>query len=682
MSYNNYNRNGYQATAITTPPKHGERSDPDIRRESLVPKATPGRSGWTRDQKYNSVHERGLFNFGLKELMDEILLKDGKSHVSYHEYAVFAPLDGEPRDETHFPSITSEGENALHMFRNALKKGHGLDSAGNFTANPKGNCLLKGRVRQVITRRRTSPRQPDESSHASDGLDLTVNDFEALNLHPVTLASIRRTTSEAFFWDAKREAFRKPVDPVPFSSNPRPLYDFLSMTYTLGTKTTTALVRHSFDAKRKCEDAVSEYERRLDSCRARWAHPLVLPVVLIQVQLLRTEDAVKANDEEVHLLEKGVRAVTGTTEKAKDETNERYGTRDAKVLSIDSTTSRLYESDYVAPKSMYLMNAVHDALKSSVQLLHTLIWIERVIKLLMQVGDELDARVKDIKTETSAERSQGDDLYNLSFHWCEIRQYLDSIWQLCTSLETDRGMSELRCRAQKEIIFSILAQEDKDLDTRMAIAAMRDNSSMKVLAIITAIFLPAELIGTLFGMPMFSCDKETGGDSGNTSGVPKNPLPSPSTPPFWIYYWAITIPLTLLVLAVWRGWWVNQDRYFRRHLSKELSNKRYWTTDGRLRDLETTFMQDFFSPFRASGAKTTTKSTIFGIQYRPRPGGDNYRGQCGRPETSKPNHAFSRFTSAGRYEEGASAQEELGVVQRLRRISFGPEPWTRGKSVV
>lgn len=70
--------------------------------------------------------------------------------------------------------------------------------------------------------------------------------------------------------------------------------------------------------------------------------------------------------------------------------------------------------------------------------------------------------------------------------------------------------------------------------------------------------------------------------------------------------------MTLFIVALWRAWWVNQDRYFRRHLSMELSNERYWTTDGRPRDLETSFLQDFLSVFKRSGALTTTNSTIVG----------------------------------------------------------------------
>ncbi len=48
---------------------------------------------------------------------------------------------------------------------------------------------------------------PDGSGGAPDGLNLTIDDYETLNLHPATLTSLRRITSEASFWDAKRESF-------------------------------------------------------------------------------------------------------------------------------------------------------------------------------------------------------------------------------------------------------------------------------------------------------------------------------------------------------------------------------------------------------------------------------------------------------------------------------------------
>lgn len=336
-----------------------------------------------------------------------------------------------------------------------------------------------------------------------------------------------------------------------FSNNPKPPYDFLSMTYKLKSKTTTALIRRSFDARWHQDDALDEYERRLDSSRSRWSHPLVLPIVLLQVQLYRTEEAVMANNGEVLLLEAHVDGITGTTGQANAEAFRRNKQAQAKAqraaghnspggplrrLStfrdiIGEKIGRRSDSgahpahparpapihagiqhgprvmhefsgspgnisaqfdvplgtDYVPPQTIHLMKEAHEVLKGAIQLLDTLRWMERAVKLIIQVGDELDARLKEIKrdnAEREAHRAQrrraddddqvspgttavhgesvdsasdsgeddDDDEEDLFHHWHEMRQYLDCTWRLCTALETDRRMSELRCRAQIDIV--------------------------------------------------------------------------------------------------------------------------------------------------------------------------------------------------------------------------------------
>lgn len=124
-----------------------------------------------------------------------------------------------------------------------------------------------------------------------------------------------------------------------------------------------------------------------------------------------------------------------------------------------------------------------------------------------------------------------------------------------------------------------MAQEDNNLNARMAVSSSRDSSSMKALAVITAVFLPGEFISSLFGMSIFDWQPDGSGDSVVSYR-------------FWIY-WCLTIPLTVVILVLWRAWWVGQDRYFRRHLSKDLSEERYWTDDRKPRGLETSYLHDF-----------------------------------------------------------------------------------------
>lgn len=132
-----------------------------------------------------------------------------------------------------------------------------------------------------------------------------------------------------------------------------------------------------------------------------------------------------------------------------------------------------------------------------------------------------------------------------------------------------------------------MAQEDNDLNAHMAVASSRDSSSMmKALAVITAVFLPGKFMSSLFGMSIFDWQPgNDGGDGGGGIVVSWR---------FWIY-WSITIPLTISILVGWRAWWVGQDRYYRRHLSKNLSEERCWTNDGKLRKLETSFIHDFIN---------------------------------------------------------------------------------------
>ncbi|TRX94721.1 hypothetical protein FHL15_004493 [Xylaria flabelliformis] len=669
MDLNNYNLDDldlalsearHQAAVIAGPSSDSRRTAPNTRRGSLVPSAT-GLSGGAARRKGGSLHERNLFHFGLKHLMHEILLKDGESYVSYHEYAVFSPLDGVSDKEPRSPSIMSEGDEGLCMFRDAVRNGHGLDNevslntsseiragevvvrATEIRNRPQVRVLIVDRVTLpqirkggarykdecVNARRRICHRPADGIGSVGDGLDLRIDDYETLGLHPATLPGLTRVTSESSFWDAKRESFYLILS---FSSNPQPPYDFLSMTYKLRTKTTTALIRRSFDTRWHDEDALDEYERRFDSCRARWAHPLILPIVLLQVQLLRTEEAVIANNGEVLLLEGRVDAVTGTTGQANAEAYKRNGAkshsrphhlRPLKRLSSlkeyveekvrngtrehhnspsgGSPAASLFDPDYIPPQTIYLMKEAHDVLKGSIQLLDTLRWMERAVKLLIQVGDELGARVNELNTKAASKvepkADDDDDTDDMSFHWHEIRQYLDCIWRLCTSLETDRRMSELRCRAQIDIIYSKMAQEDNNL---------------------------------------------------------------------------------------WRGWWVNQDRYFRRHLSNELSNERYWTIDGKPRDLETTFTQDFFSLFSLSGARSSSNRTILGNRDKTKFDLDDHHSQGAGPGALKPNCALSQTPSVGRDREWLGNQEErLGKSPRFRQISFVTEPRQKpGASIV
>ena len=72
---------------------------------------------------------------------------------------------------------------------------------------------------------------------------------------------------------------------------------------------------------------------------------------------------------------------------------------------------------------------------------------------------------------------------------------------------------------------------------------------MKTLAAVTVVFLPGTFVAALFSMPLFQWDTRTKPHS----AISKQ---------FWIY-WATTLPLTVVTLALWVAWMRLQTRRHR-----------------------------------------------------------------------------------------------------------------------
>lgn len=73
------------------------------------------------------MSDLNLFNFELQDLAQKILLNDGETSASYHEYAVYTPPVKDRDGPFRSPSIMADSEEALRMFRGAIRDGHGLD---------------------------------------------------------------------------------------------------------------------------------------------------------------------------------------------------------------------------------------------------------------------------------------------------------------------------------------------------------------------------------------------------------------------------------------------------------------------------------------------------------------------------------------------------------------------------
>jgi len=81
--------------------------------------------------------------------------------------------------------------------------------------------------------------------------------------------------------------------------------------------------------------------------------------------------------------------------------------------------------------------------------------------------------------------------------------------------------------------FNLVTQQDSRI-------MQKDSSSMKTIAMMTLLFLPASAISTVFGSQFF----DFSGDNGRFRVAPM----------FWLY-WVITIPVTIFVLGFWQWYY-------------------------------------------------------------------------------------------------------------------------------
>ncbi|KAF2279362.1 uncharacterized protein EI97DRAFT_430442 [Westerdykella ornata] len=117
--------------------------------------------------------------------------------------------------------------------------------------------------------------------------------------------------------------------------------------------------------------------------------------------------------------------------------------------------------------------------------------------------------------------------------------------------------SNLRTRVENHIQLghSLVAQEENRISrfvaeesARIAAATKGDSAAMKAISLVTMIFLPPTFVATFFSMSMFNWEPQ-GQDPGLVSKY------------LWIY-WAVTIPLTVIVVVCWRLWMIKENRGF------------------------------------------------------------------------------------------------------------------------
>lgn len=124
----------------------------------------------------------------------------------------------------------------------------------------------------------------------------------------------------------------------------------------------------------------------------------------------------------------------------------------------------------------------------------------------------------------------------LSQPTAESLQYSQSLFQ---TIQLRLTSLEKRTSNLINLSFNLVTQQDSK-------TMQKDSSSMKTIAAMTLIFLPAGTVAAMFGSQFFNLSL----DDNKTQQFIVSTL-------FWIF-WAICIPVTGILIALWQWWqWVN-----------------------------------------------------------------------------------------------------------------------------
>ncbi|KAF2264434.1 hypothetical protein CC78DRAFT_544193 [Lojkania enalia] len=102
--------------------------------------------------------------------------------------------------------------------------------------------------------------------------------------------------------------------------------------------------------------------------------------------------------------------------------------------------------------------------------------------------------------------------------------------------------------------------------------ARRDSASMKTIAIVTLVFLPGTFVAAIFSMSMFQWLPDNEDSSSSNDAKQSGDDFKILSDWFWLY-WAVTVPLTLIILVVWYIWYKWSNNKYKEKREKELDEE-------------------------------------------------------------------------------------------------------------
>ncbi|KNG88526.1 hypothetical protein ANOM_003261, partial [Aspergillus nomiae NRRL 13137] len=120
----------------------------------------------------------------------------------------------------------------------------------------------------------------------------------------------------------------------------------------------------------------------------------------------------------------------------------------------------------------------------------------------------------------------------------KLREWLQLID--CVALSHKQAASSYRQRvqAQNTVLYSLVSQAESRLNYQVAASTKQDSSDMRAVALLTMLFLPGTFVATFFSAGLVTS---------NSGSIPM------ANKYLWIY-WVITVPLTIIVVLIWKCW--------------------------------------------------------------------------------------------------------------------------------
>ncbi|ORY70497.1 uncharacterized protein BCR38DRAFT_422242 [Pseudomassariella vexata] len=157
--------------------------------------------------------------------------------------------------------------------------------------------------------------------------------------------------------------------------------------------------------------------------------------------------------------------------------------------------------------------------------------------------DILQSSIQHLKAQTEWFRKTLNARADIEDHIQDAQSTMDDIFENLTKevklIGTYTSLYLERSKIGVDECFAMINQRDSELNIQIAQASNQDNRSLRIIQILSMIFLPGSLVSSVFGMGFFTTSP---GDNGGDAVFAASSR--------WWLYFAVSVPLTAIVMVV------------------------------------------------------------------------------------------------------------------------------------